>query len=379
MRAPLLTTLAFIFLCLGLSGTMNGDESGAPPGPLSERPTVEEISEALQDRSLSAFATITPKNRSAVVSILRRIAAREDREIAQNIDPWTQAGRTNRALSVLASILDKSTNLAYFQRFFESYNGTPESVAHEPYAKAIIEIGEEVEPYFKEKMLKNIAGTAMHNYAFFAHRMGKDDEAVPALLRKLDHPNDDIAINAARALEELQSSAAVEAIVARLRSDEARFPLGPWDPTIQKQLDEIAAPDTRFGKARILVDVLGTMKTTEARAAASATLDRWKAIYRKHPQRDAILFALSVPKQREELTRKAGEVAAADPPSSETVRDRARTTAPTAPVALKQTPSPAASTAVDSSSPSLGTLWACAAAAVALLVGLLVFWKRHSS
>ena len=120
------------------------------------------------------------------------------------------------------------------------------------------------------------------------------------------------------------------------------------------------------------------MKTAQARAAAEATLDRWEAIYKKHPQRDAILFALGVPKQREELTRKAGEVAAAEPPWSALAHEPAKAAAPATPVASREASAPLASTAIDSSSPSLGTLWTCAAAAVAVLVGLFVFWKRRA-
>lgn len=378
MHTRLITILALTFLCLGPSGPVIGDDSVAPPGPLSEHPTVAEISHALQDRSLSAFATITPKNRLAVESILRRIAARQDNEIALNIRPTTQADQTNAALSVLAATLNNPTDLAYFQRYFESYNGTPHSVAQEPYAKAIIAIGDEVEPDFTGRMLNNIAGSAMHNYAFFAHRMGMDEAAVPALVRKLDHPNYDVAIDAAQAMKGLQSSSAVEAIVARLRADEAKFPLGPWDTTIQKQLDEFGGHDTRLGKARIYVDVLATMKTAEARDAAAATLDRWEAIYKKHPQRDAILLALGVAKQREELASTAKEVAAAEPPQSELAREPANIATPATPVASRETPAPLASTAADSSSPSLGILWTCAAAAIALLVSLVVFWKRRA-
>ncbi len=207
-----------------------------------------------------------------------------------------------------------------------------------------------------------------------------DEAAVPALLRKLDHSNYDIAIDAARALKELQSSAAVEAIVARLRADEAKFPPGPWDPTIDRHLAEVGGHDTRLGKARIYVDVLATMKTAEARAAAAATLDRWEAIYKKHAQRDAILLALGVAKQREELTRTAGEVAAAEPPSSEANREAVLAAAPSIPTARKEAPTTLAATpaAVDSSSPSLATLWTCATVAVALLVSLVVFWKRRT-
>ena len=364
MHTHLITILALTFLCLGPSGPVIGDDSVAPPGPLSEHPTVAEISHALQDRSLSAFATITPKNRLAVESILRRIAARQDNEIALNIRPTTQADQTNAALSVLAATLNNPADLAYFQRYFESYNGTPHSVAQEPYAKAIIAIGDEVEPDFTGRMLNNIAGSAMHNYAFFAHRMGMDEAAVPALVRKLDHPNYDVAIDAAQALKGLQSFTAVEAIAARLRADEAKFPPGPWDPTIDKQFAEFGGHDTRFGKARIHLSILTTMKTAEARAAATAALDRWEAIYQKHPQRDAILLALGVAKQREELAGTAGEVAAAEPPPPEP----ARTAAPSTPVASREASAPLASTAADSSSPSLATLWTCAAAAVALLL-----------
>ena len=137
MHTRLITILALTFLCLGPSGPVIGDDSVAPPGPLSEHPTVAEICYALQDRSLSAFATITPKNRLAVESILRRIAVRQDSEIAQSIRPSGQADQTSAALNVLATILNTPADLAYFERFFERYDGTPASVAHEPYAKAI--------------------------------------------------------------------------------------------------------------------------------------------------------------------------------------------------------------------------------------------------
>ena len=375
-----LTVKSVVFVIFSLSSFMAliADESSAATQAFSENPSVAEISRALEDRSLSAFKTITPQNKLAIEKSLRRIASRQDDEVSRLIDPGSQADQTGAALFALAAILEKPHDIAFFQRFFENYNGTLESVIREPYAKAIVDNREGLAAEEKQRQLQRIASSAMQAYTIAAHRTGMDDAAVPALLRKLDHSNYDVAMNAAQALKGLQSSTAVEAIAARLRTDEAKFPLGPWDTSIQKQLDEVGGHDTRLGKARIYVDVLATMKTAGARVAAAATLDRWEAIYQKHPQRDAILLALGVAKQRDELTRTAGEVAASEPPPSELAREPANIATPATPVASREASAPLASTAADSSSPSLATLWTCAAAAIAMLVSLLVFWKRRT-
>jgi hypothetical protein len=368
---------------LSLAGFVasRADDSLHPPGPLSDNPTVAEVSYALGDRSLSAFTTITPKNRAAVESILRRIAARADTEVAQTIDPGSQSDQTSSALHVLAAILNDPSQLAYFQRFFGSFDGTAASVAHEPYAKVIIE-WEKTESYWKERMLKSIAYSAMGSYARFARRMGMDDAATPSLLQKLESRDDDIARNAALALGDLQTSAVVKYIEARAPAEEAKMPRGPYDPKLIEALQEqgiTALPESQRRKTGLYLQILMKMKTAEARTAASAMLDRWEAIYKNHPQRDDYLTIMQVAKLRDELVRTAGEVAVTEPAPSEVNRNSTSTTVPSVPSAPKAAPATLAATpaVVDSSSPSSGFLWTCAGVTVALLVGLLVFWKRR--
>ena len=118
--------------------------------------------------------------------------------------------------------------------------------------------------------------------------------------------------------------------------------------------------------AQMLVHILDEMDTVESRAAAREALQRWEASYENDPHKRDAYVGLAI----ESWWKTFGPPGAELPPGAgrPELRSETPTTAPLA-------STPAAST-VETSSPSLALLWTCAAAAVALLVGLVVFWKR---
>ena len=337
--------------------------------------TYDELAKVPEER----IPDVINENRAGVLKICRRIASRADAEIAARITPSSQVDMTVRALEIIGQNSDDSADLAFLQRFFVDVENTLKGVSAMPALQAVIQLKDGISLEEKNRMLRGIASSAMDGYALTSHRLGTDEAAVPVLLRKLDHPDLHIAMDASRALGNLKSSTLVKEMEARLVRDEARFWRGPYDPKILEDAQERGTYDTRFGRAGLYLAVLKKMKTAEARAAAAAALDRWEAIYRNHPQRDEYLTYMHIAKAREELVRTAGEVAASEPPPSEPNREPVLATAPSTPPARKEAPTTLASTPADSASPSIGFLWTCAGAALALLVGLLVFWKRRPS
>lgn len=338
---------------------------------VSRIPTLDEVL-TLPDAS---FAKMTSQNKPVVLGIARRLALRADPDIAARIPAIRQGEATFNALNLLAQNTDDPGDLAFFQRFFGDIDKILKGESPEPYVIDYMKLKDGLPPGSKRDGLLGTAGTAMRAYAVTAHRLGMDDAALPALFRKLDHVDYDVASMAAQALGELQSPAIVSAIGPRLRAAEEAFPRGPWDPKVIEKLQEFGGQDTRFGKASLYLSILTRMKPAEAQAAAEAALQRWEEIYKDHPQRDEYLGWMNVPSLRDALARTAAEMASSASPAHPQDRDPANIApVPTPPATQK--PAVAPTTAGADDKPAW--VWISAGvAALALLAGLLVFWKRR--
>jgi HEAT repeat protein len=377
MHAPRILCYSLIawFLVAGLHAQFlwKRDIMSSPPTEiptLSAQPTPAEVLSLPRE----SFATMTPQNKPIVLAILRRLALRADAEIAALTPPEAQQTATESALFFIAHHTDQPSDLAFVQQFFDWPEDDLSAAPAAPYTQTILELENGLPPSSRLNGLQKIARNTMMAYAVAARRLGMDDAAVPALLRKLDDSDYKIAGNAAQALKELRSSSAVEAIERRLREDEANFPLEPWDQKLKDELDERAEPDKRFGKAFIYYSVLSMMKTAEARAAAWAALARWEAIYKNHPDRDKYLPGLSV--RRENLTRTAGEILPSKP--KEAARppdfDLPATTLPSATSPSPPGESPSRRPAEPIAPRVTGLLFAVAA--LVLLAGAVFFFAR---
>ena len=345
-----------------------------PTRAIGEKELTYEDLAGISDEQILMMVKENPK---AILPILRRTAARADGEIAARIPPTRQIEMSRRILEVIGQLSGDPADLRFLQSFFLNVENTLNGISEIPALRVIIELKDGLPLAEKQRMLRGIANDAMDGYALTAHRLGMDEAAVPALLQKLDGSHLDIAMGASRALGNLQSSRLVKEMEMRLRADEAHFPRGPYDPKFLEDAQEHGTRDTRFGKAGDYYAVLTKMKTAEARTAAAATLDRWEAIYRDHPQRDEYLTYMHIANAREELARTAGEVAVQEPDRPESTRQGAATTAPSGSILPRAAPAPVAALA-ESPTPSSAFLWTGAVVTLALLVSLLVFWKRRA-
>ena len=336
--------------------------------PLPDSPTAMEVMLVLYriDTPVAIDYAVTPQNHRIVEDILLRLAMGtlpDTPPIPASLD-----GRMT-AIEALGRIGTDTAILPALKPYFARMDREGWRIENYPY-RSLVE--DRYYPNLTNDNLRRLSSSAMTAYGQVAKRTIGEDAVLPEILPFFRNPGPTQGA-AWVAVKGYRSPALVGVVVQILREIEARFPV-PWqhfdgtNDKVPSNAPKVASEAYRVMRSLIEID------TPQAKTEAETILTRWEAKYRDDPQWDWVNKDLCIWGHRLHLPIPETDL------GSENGVPETMQVANAAPGAKPTTGTESARVAVATeSTPSIGFLWTCAAAAISLLVGLVVFWKRRPS